>query len=38
MFTALFIVYLIWAIPVWLEACDEVDYQKEKKGFSYNNY
>ena len=35
MFLFLFILYLIWAIPAWFEACDEVGYLKEKKGFSY---
>ena len=23
MFLALFVIYLIWAIPAWLEACDD---------------
>ena len=35
MFLAIFILYLIWAIPAWFEACEEVDYNNEKKCFSY---
>ncbi len=36
MFWFFFILYLIWAVPAWFEACDELEDMREAKRHGYD--
>lgn len=38
MFLSIFIIYLIWAIPAWLGACEELDAVNEARHYGYDYY
>jgi hypothetical protein len=38
MFAALFIFYLIWAIPAWFNACEELNDIKEAEHYGYDYF
>lgn len=38
MFLAIFILYLMWAIPAWFEASEELDAINEARHYGYDYY